>query len=99
MQDIAGGLLVTAPGEEDFANPETGELLRRYLGGREGVDGETRMRAMNMVSDLTTGDFGGYHAVLAIHAEGSLEAEKLMIARAYDGERTLAWARRLAGIG
>ena len=99
VQDIAGGLLVTAPGEEDFANPETGELLRRYLGGREGVDGETRMRAMNMVSDLTTGDFGGYHAVLAIHAEGSLEAEKLMIARAYDGERTLAWARRLAGIG
>ena len=99
VQDIAGGLLVTAPGEEDFANPETGDLLRRYLGGREGVDGETRIRAMNMVSDLTTGDFGGYHAVLAIHAEGSLEAEKLMIARAYDGERTLAWARRLAGIG
>ena len=99
VQDIAGGLLVTAPGEEDFANPETGDLLRRYLGGREGVDGETRMRAMNMVSDLTTGDFGGYHAVLAIHAEGSLEAEKLMIARAYDGGRTLAWAKRLAGIG
>ena len=99
VQDIAGGLLVTAPGEEDFANPETGDLLRRYLGGRAGVDGETRIRAMNMVSDLTTGDFGGYHAVLAIHAEGSLEAEKLMIARAYDGERTLAWARRLAGIG
>ena len=99
VQDIAGGLLVTAPGEEDFANPETGDLLRRYLGGREGVDGETRIRAMNMVSDLTTGDFGGYHAVLAIHAEGSLEAEKLMIARAYDGERTLAWAKRLAGIG
>ena len=99
VQDIAGGLLVTAPGEEDFANPETGDLLRRYLGGREGVDGETRIRAMNMVSDLTTGDFGGYHAVLAIHAEGSLEAEKLMIARAYDGGRTLAWAKRLAGIG
>ena len=98
VQDIAGGSLVTAPGLEDFESADTGDLLRHYLGGREGVDGEARMRAMNMVSDLTTGDFGGYHAVLAIHAEGSLEAEKLMIARAYDGRRTLNYAKQLAGI-
>ena len=98
VQDIAGGMLVTGPGVEDFANPETGDLLRKYLGGRAGIDGEVRTRAMNMVSDLTTGDFGGYHAVLAIHAEGSLEAEKLMISRAYDAKRTLEYARQLAGI-
>jgi aromatic ring hydroxylase len=98
VQDIAGGMLVTGPGVEDFSNPETGDLLRKYLGGRAGIDGEVRTRAMNMVSDLTTGDFGGYHAVLAIHAEGSLEAEKLMISRAYDSRRTLEYARKLAGI-
>lgn len=98
VQDIAGGMLVTGPGMEDFENPDTGDLLRKYLGGRAGVDGEARTRAMNMVSDLTTGDFGGYHTVLAIHAEGSLEAEKLMISRAYDGRRTLAYARQLAGL-
>jgi aromatic ring hydroxylase len=98
VQDIAGGMLVTAPGVEDFANAETGDLLRRYLGGREGVDGEARVRALNMVSDLTTGDFGGYHAVLAIHAEGSLEAEKMMMARAYDGRRALNYAKQLAGL-
>ena len=98
VQDIAGGMLVTGPGVEDFSNPDTGDLLRKYLGGRAGVDGEVRTRAMNMVSDLTTGDFGGYHAVLAIHAEGSLEAEKLMISRAYDSKRALAYAKTLAGI-
>lgn len=98
VQDIAGGMLVTGPGVEDFASPETGDLLRKYLGGRAGIDGEVRTRAMNMVSDLTTGDFGGYHAVLAIHAEGSLEAEKLMISRAYDARRTLEYAKKLAGI-
>lgn len=98
VQDIAGGMLVTGPGAEDFASPETGDLLRKYLGGRAGIDGEMRTRAMNMVSDLTTGDFGGYHAVLAIHAEGSLEAEKLMISRAYDGRRTLEYAKKLAGL-
>ncbi|MGE3075753.1 MAG: 4-hydroxyphenylacetate 3-hydroxylase N-terminal domain-containing protein [Dehalococcoidia bacterium] len=98
VQDIAGGMLVTGPGVEDFANPDTGDLLRKYLGGRAGVNGEVRTRAMNMVSDLTTGDFGGYHAVLAIHAEGSLEAEKLMISRAYDSKRALEYAKKLAGI-
>jgi aromatic ring hydroxylase len=98
VQDIAGGMLVTGPGVEDFSAPETGDLLRKYLGGRAGIDGEARTRAMNMVSDLTTGDFGGYHAVLAIHAEGSLEAEKLMMFRSYDGRRTLEYAKQLAGL-
>jgi aromatic ring hydroxylase len=98
VQDIAGGMLVTGPGAEDFENEETAGLLRKYLGGREGYDGEVRTRAMNMVSDLTTGDFGGYHTVLAIHAEGSLEAEKLMISRAYNAKRAVDYAKHLAGI-
>ena len=40
----------------------------------------------------------GYHAVLAIHAEGSLEAEKLQTFRAYDARDAIAYARRLAGL-
>jgi aromatic ring hydroxylase len=73
-------------------------MLSSLLGGRDGIDGEQRIRAMNMVSDLTTREFGGYHAVLAIHAEGSLEAEKMMIARSYDPSRVISYARKLAGI-
>jgi aromatic ring hydroxylase len=98
VQDIAGGLLVTAPGSEDFANPATGPLLRHYLAGRDGVDGESRVRAVKMAADLTTGELGGYHAVLAIHAEGSLEAEKLQTYRSYDAARATAFAKRLAGL-
>jgi aromatic ring hydroxylase len=98
VQDIAGGMLVTAPAAEDFENPETGPLLRKYLGGRAGVDGEMRTRIMNMVAELTTGELGGYYAVLAVHAEGSLEAEKLMIARSYDSKRSLEYAKKLAGL-
>jgi 4-hydroxybutyryl-CoA dehydratase/vinylacetyl-CoA-Delta-isomerase len=36
--------------------------------------------------------------VLAVHAEGSVEAEKMQIFRSYDAKRTMAYARRLAGI-
>jgi aromatic ring hydroxylase len=98
VQDISGGLTVTGPAIEDLEDPELGAYVRRYLGGRAGVSAEDRLRAMNMVSDLTASDFGGYHAVLAIHAEGSIEAEKLATLRAYDAARAKAYAREMAGI-
>src|SRR4030095_9140944 len=37
VQDIAGGLLVTGPAEEDLAAPETKAYEERYLGGQKGV--------------------------------------------------------------
>ncbi|MBI3971373.1 MAG: gamma-aminobutyrate dehydratase [Chloroflexi bacterium] len=98
VQDIAGGLLVTAPAAEDLASPDLGEYVRRYLGGKLGVDTEARLRALNLASDLTASDFGGYQEVLAIHAEGSIEAEKLTILRNYDAGAAKAYAKQLAGI-
>ena len=53
---------------------------------------------MNLIADITSRDFGGYHAVLAIHAEGSVEAEKMQILRSYDAGPALARARKFAGI-
>jgi len=53
---------------------------------------------MNLITDLTAGPFGGYHAVLAIHAEGSVEAEKMQIFRSYDPRKAFGRARRLAGL-
>ncbi len=97
VQDIAGGLLVTGPGAEDVESPEIGPLIERYYGGRAGVSGRERLAAINFVKDLTSSDYGGYQEVLAIHAEGSLEAEKLMIARAYDGARTVALVKQMIG--
>jgi len=98
VQDITGGLLVTGPGVEDVESEEIGPYLRHYYGGRAGVDGRERLRAINFVKDLTSSEYGGYQEVLAIHAEGSLEAEKLMIARAYNARRTLDLVRSMAGI-
>jgi len=98
VQDCAGGSLVTSPGVEDWESPETGDLLRHFLGGREGWTAEQRARILNMISDLTASDFGGYQAVLAVHAEGSLEAEKLQLYRTYPAERTVRLARWLAGL-
>ncbi|MCU0273625.1 MAG: hypothetical protein MUE34_10350 [Acidimicrobiales bacterium] len=96
VQDCAGGLLVTGPGAEDWADPETRAVLERYLGAA--APAEERLRVLNLIGDLTARDFGGYQAVLAVHAEGSIEAEKLQMSRSYDLDGARAWARTLAGL-
>jgi len=98
VQDIAGGLLVTYPAPEDLEHPDYGAALRRYLAAAGGASGAERLRVMNLISDLTAGEYGGYQAVLAIHAEGSIEAEKLTILAQYDRDGAINYARWLAGI-
>ncbi len=65
---------------------------------RKGFDAERRLRLINLISDLTASDYGGYQEVLAVHAEGGFEAEKLQTYREYDFKAPAAYARSLAGI-
>src|SRR6201999_4664847 len=62
VQDISGALLVTYPSPEDMEHPDYGPALNRYLEAAAGVSGEERLRILRMISDLTTGENGGYTA-------------------------------------
>src|SRR5262249_38940168 len=95
-QACAGGLLVTGPGGDDGDSPEIRPILEKYFAAAPPA--EERLAMINLISDLTVRDFGGYHAVLAVHAEGSIEAEKMQIFRAYDASRAISLARNLAGL-
>jgi aromatic ring hydroxylase len=96
VQDLAGGLLVTGPSGADWEAPEVRPVLDKYLRGA--WTAERRLAILNLIGDLTTRLYGGYQAVLAIHAEGSIEAEKLAMLRAYNPHRAFALAMRLAGL-
>jgi aromatic ring hydroxylase len=94
--DIAGGLLVTGPAGQDWRSDEIRPVLEKYLAGA--APAAERLALLNLASDLLAREYAGYQSVLAVHAEGSLEAEKLMIARSYDPAPAVAYARRLAGL-
>jgi len=96
LQDLAGGLLVTGPSGDDWANPEVRAVLEKYFAAASPA--EPRLRMMHLIADLTARDLGGWHAVLAVHAEGSIEAEKMQILRSYDPRDAIAYARKLAGL-
>jgi aromatic ring hydroxylase len=94
VQECAGGLLVTGPGGDDWDAPEVRPVLEKYFGAA--APAAERLAMMKMIADLTVGDFGGYQQVLAVHAEGSIEAEKMQILREYDATRATNRARWLA---
>jgi 4-hydroxybutyryl-CoA dehydratase / vinylacetyl-CoA-Delta-isomerase len=98
VQDLAGGLLVTGPMAEDWQVPEVRRLFDRALGGREGVGAGDRLRVINLLRDLVASDLGGYLEVLGIHAEGSLETQKLTVLQDADLDGVKRLAAAAAGV-
>jgi len=98
VQDIAGGLTVTAPHVLDWAQPELRDLLEPYFRGHEAVPAEERFRAFKLIRDLVASDFGGFWEVTTLHAEGSLAAERLMVGRETNLAAMVAYARSAAGL-
>jgi aromatic ring hydroxylase len=94
LQDVAGGLAITAPTAADLRNPETGPLIEKYLAGAKGVGGADRLALMQLVRDLTASDFGGYNMVVTLHGEGSLDAQLLGAYRDADVEGLKGLARK-----
>jgi 4-hydroxybutyryl-CoA dehydratase / vinylacetyl-CoA-Delta-isomerase len=98
VQDVAGGLVVTAPTRKDFENPATRPLVEKYLAGSASVSTEDRLRLFQLIRYLTASDEAGVLEVLAVHAEGSLEAQKMMIYSEAPWEQYKKFAREAAGI-
>jgi len=94
LQDISGGIVATAPSAKDYFNPATHALLEKYLAGKAGIPTEDRFRMIKLVKEIGS----SYEDVLTIHAEGSLEAQKLSILVLADSDRYKAAASRAARI-
>jgi 4-hydroxybutyryl-CoA dehydratase / vinylacetyl-CoA-Delta-isomerase len=98
LHDIAGGSIVTAPSLADFDNPETGALVRKYMGTSADVDGEYRTRLFHTIRDLTADSYGGWRAVTNIQAGGGLYAQRIVTRRHYDLDAAKQKALDVAGM-
>jgi 4-hydroxybutyryl-CoA dehydratase/vinylacetyl-CoA-Delta-isomerase len=97
-QDLAGGLVATLPSEKDFANPETGPILEKYLKGRAGVGAEERARMLRLIENMTMGRNAVGYLTESMHGAGSPQAQRIQIARGMDLEGKKRLARALAGV-
>jgi len=97
-QDLAGGLMVTLPSEQDFAHEEVGAKLRKYFKGRADIPVEHRARMLRLIENMTLGRNAVGYLTESMHGAGSPQAQRIQIGRAMDLERKKSMAKRLAGI-
>ncbi len=98
IQDICGGILVTQPTHRDWEHPDLRPYLERYMGGGGGFGAEERLRLMSLLHHVVASDFGGWHEVCTIHAEGSFAAQKMMLTLEAPMEMYKQKAREMVGL-
>lgn len=80
-EDIAGGLMVTAPSEKDLRDPVVGPYVDKYLRGVNVVPTETRLRVLRLIENLSLGTAAVGYRTESMHGAGSPQAQRIMIAR------------------
>ncbi len=97
-QDIAGGLMVTLPSEEDLNSLEVGKLLNKYLKGADDVPMENRMRILRLIENITMGTAAVGYLTESMHGAGSPQAQRIMISRLVDMDGKKKASKKLSGI-
>lgn len=98
LHDIGGGSTVTAPAVADLENNEVGALVRKYMTGADGYDGEYRMKLFHAIRDLTADSLGGWKFVTNLQAGGGLYAQRIVTRKHYDLEGAKRKALAAAGL-
>lgn len=80
-EDIAGGIMVTAPSEADLRGEETGKWVRKYLAGASDVPVENRIRILRLIENLCLGTAAVGYRTESMHGAGSPQAQRIMISR------------------
>ncbi len=94
--DVAGGLAATLPSYDDLKNPETSDLLRKYLAGATG-NVDDRFKLFNTTKYLIS-SLNALLTTAMLHAEGSIEASIIELFRSYDYTGDEALARYASGM-
>jgi 4-hydroxybutyryl-CoA dehydratase/vinylacetyl-CoA-Delta-isomerase len=80
-EDIAGGLMVTAPSEKDFRDLKLGPYIDKYLKAKADVPTESRLRILRLIENLSLGTAAVGYRTESMHGAGSPQAQRVMIAR------------------
>ena len=97
-EDIAGGIMVTMPSQQDFKSPEIGKYVEKYLRGATLVPTEKRMRILRLIENLTLGTAAVGYRTESLHGAGSPQAQRIMISRQGDLPFKIKLAKNIAGI-
>jgi 4-hydroxybutyryl-CoA dehydratase/vinylacetyl-CoA-Delta-isomerase len=75
IQDLAGGLIVTAPTYKDYQHPDLHDAIDKYLVGNRNISTENRLRMFDLIRRITRAEL----ETICLHGEGSPMAERMTI--------------------
>ncbi|MDL2250715.1 4-hydroxyphenylacetate 3-hydroxylase family protein [Lachnospiraceae bacterium OttesenSCG-928-J05] len=97
-EDIAGGLMVTMPSQQDYDNEKLRPYIDKYLQGNADVPTEDRMRILRLIENITLGTAAVGYRTESMHGAGSPQAQRIMIGRQANVEQKKELAKDIAGI-
>ena len=97
-QDLAGGLMVTMPSEQELKHPEIGKLIQKYLKGSDDFSTEERLRILRLIENMTLGRNAVGYLTESMHGAGSPQAQRIEIGRSMQLEYKKRLAKVLAGV-
>jgi 4-hydroxybutyryl-CoA dehydratase / vinylacetyl-CoA-Delta-isomerase len=97
-QDLAGGLMVTLPSDQEFESPVTGPILRKYLKANPKVSIDNRRRVLRLIENMTLGRNAVGYLTESMHGAGSPQAQRIQISRLMKLDEKKALAKKLAGV-
>ena len=97
-EDIAGGLMVTMPGQQDYDNEKLKPYIDKYLKGIADVSTEDRMRILRLIENITLGTAAVGYRTESMHGAGSPQAQRIMIGRQANMEHKKELAKTIAGV-
>jgi aromatic ring hydroxylase len=96
--DISGGVAATFPYENDFANPEIGDLLLKYSSRNPEKSPADTAQFWRYLGDVLCSATGGIMNIGNYHGGGSPIMEQIAITSQYDIEERKRLVKHLAGI-
>jgi len=97
-EDLAGGLMVTAPSEKDLKDPKLGPYIDKYLRGVADVPTESRLKILRLIENLTLGAAAVGYRTESMHGAGPPQAQRIMISRQGNIEEKKELAKAIAKI-
>lgn len=97
-EDIAGGIMVTMPSQQDYDNEKLKPFIDKYLKGAADVPTEDRMRILRLIENITLGTAAVGYRTESMHGAGSPQAQRIMIGRQANVEHKKELAKDIAGI-
>jgi len=98
LAEIAGGLAVTLPYEDDFNSKETKAWLEKYIMRNPNVPPDVAHRIWRLVENLTASSMASWYQIAGVHGGGSPIMETIALNQEYDYEAKKNIAKYLAGV-